>query len=383
MALLLVLLLRHWTESSVIALGFGLSFLAVSLVRDWVYVLRVELFATALSLAGLYIFAVRKSLLWPALLFLAALFTKITFLAAPVAVILYLLLLGERRRALRFIGWMLLFGLSGLVALGAGTRGWALFHMFLTHPDPYHLNWYFARIWTFGRWDLALAAGAIVLLSLDVRRRDISLPLVYCTLATLMTLTVGKYGGDFNELLEWQAAMCLAAGCGYSALRRYWRPDPVLALIPLGVALVVGLGLAQSPRLSPLLRGCPAAYRFAAEQPGQLLTTNSGAAALSGKQIWLSDLFEYASLGRAGRLDQKPLVRMARRKFFGAILIGDTPRSLLRGETEAESPMKFWPAQFVAALLQNYHPVARFSCIYANVAYLPNALSAPSESAHP
>jgi hypothetical protein len=382
-ALFLVLLLLHWTESWVIALGFGLSFLAISLVRDWVYVLRVELFATALVLAGLYMFAVRKSLLWSALLFLAALFTKITFLAAPVACILYLLLSGDRRRAWRFIGWMLLFGVPGLVALGVGTNGWALFHMFLTHPDPYHLSWYFARIWAVGRWDLGLAAGAIALLVLGVRRRKFSLPLLYCVLATLMTLTVGKFGGDFNELLEWQAAMCLAAGCGYAGLRRYWKADPVLALIPLGVVLVVVLGLPQSPRLGPLLQGCPAAYRFAAEQPGQLLTTNSGAAALSGKQIWLSDLFEYASLGRAGRLDQKPLVRMVQRKFFGLVLIGSTPRSLLRQETEVNKPMKFWPAQFVTALLQNYHPVARFSCLYANVAYAPNAAPPPLRSVHP
>ena len=371
--LLLVLLLRHWTRSWLVALGFGLSFLAVTPVREWLYMLRVEMFGLALVLAGLYLFATRKSLLWSALLFLAALFTKITFLAAPVAVILYLLLSGDRRRALRFVGWMLLFGVAGLVALGAGTDGWALFHMFLTHPDPYHLDWYFARLWSVGRWDLGLAAGAILLAVRDLRRRSVSLPLIFCALATLMTIPVGKLGADLNELLEWQAALCLAAGCGYAAVRNRLRPDSVVALIPIALLATVLLGLSESRRLSPAISGCPAAYQFAAEQPGQLLTENSGAAVLSGKTVWLSNSFEYCFLGKAGRLDEEPLIRLVRQKFFGLIMMSGTPRLLASSKPEPGLHSTLWPPQFIEALTRNYHQVARFSCGYAEVAYEPDA----------
>ncbi len=381
-ALLLALLLRHWTESWVIALGFGLSFLAVSLVRDWIYVLRVELFATALSLGGLYVFAKKKSLLWAALLFLAAIYTKITFIAAPIACFLYLVLKGEWRGAWRLTGWMLLFGLTGLAALSAGTRGWALFHMFLTHPDPYRLRWYFQRFSPFALLDAGLVIAAISLAVLDVRRRSISLPLIYCALTTLMTLTVGKFGGDANELLEWQAAMCLAAGCGYAALRKHWKFEPAVALIPIGVMVLVLLGLPESRQLAPDLAGCPAAYQFAKQQPGELLTGNSGIAALSGKKMWLSDVLEFAVLGQAGRLDQRPLAEMVRNKFFGLILINGDTSARRREETGPQLPFSFWPREFVTALTRNYHPVARFSCAYAGVAYEPNSTPGPVSGSH-
>ena len=372
-ALLLVLLLRRWTESWWIALGFGLSFLAVSLVRSWVYVLRVELLGTVLALAGLYVVTARRSLVWPALLFLAALYAKITFLAAPIACFLYMFLSGERRRAWRFIGWMLLFGLAGLAALAIGTNGWGLFHMFLTHPDPYRLSWYFSRIGPFAFLNVGLVAGAIALAAHDIRRRRFSLPLLYCALATVMTLTVGKLGGDGNELLEWQAAMCLAAGCGYAALKKRFGSDPALALIPVGLVLLVLLGLPEKLQVSPQISGCPAAYSFAAQGPGHLLTENSGAAVLSRKKVWLSNSFEYDFLGKAGRLDQTPLISLVQRKFFGVILLSDGLPTLEREAADPRSLGTVWPPQFVSALAQNYHPVARFSCAYANVAYEPDA----------
>lgn len=382
-ALFVILLLKRWTGSWGIAVGFGLSFLAVSLVRDWIYVLRVDIFGLALTVAGLYVFVTRRSLIGPALLFLAGLFAKITLLAAPVACILYLWLVGERRRAWRFTGWMTVFGTLGLIALGWGTHGWGLFHMFLTHPDPYSISRYLNTIRPFALLDAALVAGAIALAVRDIRRRKASLPLLYVLLASIMTLTAGKLGSDANHLLEWQAAMCLGAGCGYSALRNRPRPDFVAALIPVGVMVLVLLGLPESRQLKPELRGCPAAYHFAAEQPGQLLTGNPGAAVLSGKKVWLSNTFEYAFLGRVGRLDQRPLTRMVQNKDFGLILIGEDIPALEHDAARPKAASSFWPPGFVAALLQNYQPVTRFACAYADVAYEPKPAPASGAASRP
>jgi hypothetical protein len=379
-ALFLVLLLRRWTESWWIALGFGLSFLAVSLVRQWSYVLRVDLFGLALSLAGIYVISTNRRLAWPAALFLAALYSKVTLIAAPIACFLYMTTSGEQRRAWRFVTWMIGFGLAALVVLGLATKGWGLFDMFLTHPDPYSFSHYASIIRPFVVLDTGLLAAAVALAVHDLRRRSLSFPLIYFALASVMTLTAGKFGSDANHLLEWQAAMSLAAGCGYNFLRKRWGSDPALTLIPLGIVVLVSLGLSQRPRLDPALSGCGVAYRFAAEQPGHLLTENSGSAALSGKKVWLSSSFEYQFLGLAGRLDQQPLIRMVQQRFFGVIVLGDDLPTLQRSVTTPNPP---WPPKFISALAANYHQVAQFACAGANFAFEPNhSASSPPPPTH-
>ncbi|HVB34781.1 MAG TPA: hypothetical protein VNJ52_10475 [Patescibacteria group bacterium] len=371
-ALLLVLLLKRFTASWSIALGFGLSFLAVSLVRTWATILRVDLFGLVFSLAGVYVFAVGGSLAWVAILFLAGLFSKITLLAAPISCFLYLFLTGNRRRAWQLAGWMTGFGLAGVAALAIGTRGWGLFHMFLTHPDPYSLAQYASIIRPFALLDVGLLAGAIALAVRDIRRRKFSLPLLYFLLASIMTLTAGKSASDANHLLEWQAVVCLAAGCGYHALRSCSEPDPAVALIPIGVIILVILGFSQPVRLGPALAGCPAAYRLAAQEPVQILTENPGAAVLSGKQVWLSNSFEYGFLSKAGRVDPEGLIRLVNHRFFGLILIGGDLATLGRDAAHPMAAHSVWPPPFVSALAKNYHEVSHFSCAYAETAYEPN-----------
>jgi hypothetical protein len=380
--LFLVLLLARWTGSRRIALAFGLLFLALPLVRNWIFVLRVDLFALALALAGLYVFSLRRRPVWPALLFLAALFAKITMLAAPVACWLYLLLAGERRRAWSFAGWMAGLGLAAFAALEYATGGWLAFHLFLTHPDPYLFSHYFATVLPHALLNVVLLIAAAALAVHDYRRRAFSLPLLYFLLASVATLTAGKLGSDSNHLLEWQAAMCLAAGCGYQAARRGGRPRPeaALALVPVGLMLVVLFAIPHSARLNPELTGCAEAYRFAGQHPGPLLSENSGAAVLSGKKVWLSNAFEYAFLGKAGRLDQPPLARLVRDRFFNLILLGADLPELEKQAREPAAPTTIWPPAFVSALARNYRPVARFSCRDAKVAFEPvraGALSPP------
>src|SRR5579884_1536988 len=178
-----------------------------------------------------------------ALCFLAALFTKPTFVAAPLASLLYLAL--ERRWAMarRLAATLLLGGLSALALLAALTHGWALFHMFLAFPDPYSLRLYAVRIAPFFIRNLPLVAGAVPLAVAAGRLRQPSLPLLYAALATVTTLTAGKWGSDANHFLEWQAALALAAGIGYAEFRFHAGAESAVALVPLMMAVVIGFGL--------------------------------------------------------------------------------------------------------------------------------------------
>jgi hypothetical protein len=370
-SLFIVLLLRRWTGAWAISLAFGLLYLAMPLERTWSFILRVDFFALALALAGLYGFSKGWRPIWPALLFLAALYSKPSFIAAPLACWAAAMWGGERRRGWTFIGWMAAMGLAGLGALAYFTQGWGLFHIFRTYPDPYEFGHYSSTMLPVALVDFPLLFAGAALAVRDIRQRTLSLPLAYLLLATAVTLTAGKLGADTNQLLEWQAALCLAAGCGYYAMRSLPKPEPGLALIPVGLALVV-LGTAlHNPRTDPRVVGCADAYRFAAQHPGELLSQNPGAAVLSGKTVWLSNPFEYKYLCDAGLLSQQPLVRLVQQKFFGLILADGEISQLRERPFNAKNTAAIWPKPFVEALEQNYRPVARFSCAYANVAYEP------------
>ena len=90
--LFLFLLLRLWTRSRKVALIFSLLYFSLPVIRVWSWLLRADHFGIAFSLAGVYLFAAHpRRWLAAACLFVAAVFIKPTFIAAPLAVILYLL----------------------------------------------------------------------------------------------------------------------------------------------------------------------------------------------------------------------------------------------------------------------------------------------------
>jgi len=380
-ALLLIAWLKRMTASWSIALGFGLTFLAVPLVRTWLPLLRVDLWGLLLTLLGLYQVAMGQRPVFAALCFLAALFTKPTFVAAPLASLLYLAL--ERRWAMarRLAATLLLGGLSALALLAALTHGWALFHMFLAFPDPYSLRLYAVRIAPFFIRNLPLVAGAVLLAVAAGRLRQPSLPLLYAALATVTTLTAGKWGSDANHFLEWQAALALAAGIGYAEFRFHAGAESAVALVPLLMAVVIGFGLVNPAGLSPLLRDCREVYGLARETPGELLSENPGAAVLSGKTVWLSNAFEFRSLSAAGRLNPQPLIGMVERRFFSLILLQEDWPTLVRQASQPPTENTIWPREFVQALGRNYRPLRTFSCAGANDAFVPIGVPAAGKAA--
>jgi len=375
-ALLLIAWLRRATASWSIALGFGLTFLSVSLVRTWLPLLRVDLPGLLLALVGLYLVATCRRPVLAALCFLAALFTKPTFVAAPLASLFYLALARRWAMARRLAATLVLGGLSGLALLAALTRGWALFHMFLAFPDPYSLHLYATRIAPFFVRNLPLVAGTVLLAVTAFRRRHPSLPLLYAALATVMTLTAGKWGSDANHFLEWQAALALAAGIGYAEFCSHPGTESAVALIPLTMAIIIGFGLSNPAGLSPLLRDCREAYRLAQQTPGEVLSENPGAAVLSGKTVWLSNAFEFRSLSAAGRLNPQPLIGMVEGRFFSLILLQEDLPTLAQQVSQPPTENTIWSREFVQALGQNYRQVRTFSCAGANDAFVPLASAA-------
>jgi hypothetical protein len=219
-AVLLALVIRTYSGSLLTGAAFGLLYLALPLVQNWLFLLRVDFPALMFSLAGLYVFSrAERHWLLADLLFVVALFTKHTMIAAPLACFVFLLLRREYRSAIR-----LAVAYAGLALLAAlvtewwwtGDRVW--FHLLRTHPDPYSSHTYSVYVYRLLGVKLVALAFTLPLAFLQLKRGRTLLPLLYLALSWVVSLTAGKLGSSSNHFIEAIAAACVCLGLAVHAL---------------------------------------------------------------------------------------------------------------------------------------------------------------------
>ncbi len=228
------LLMRR--RNLLIAWVAALLFLCTLEVNNWGGYFRVDMLAVALSAGGVMLAAAAKRFATPVRLvvgtmFVLAFFTKQTQLAAPMAIILWLLAREGWRSSARFL---LVFGAAValvLTALTVFTRG-----QFLLNTISYNVNTYHPRdvwaIWLPHIWRFypGLVTAGIALLIASVVLRDCPVaesenktapsllswrgsPLPWYMLTSLIqVVAIGKEGSAENYLLEPLAAWALGTG---------------------------------------------------------------------------------------------------------------------------------------------------------------------------
>lgn len=388
--------------------------LAAAPAQLWATRIKPDPLALALSAAGLLCAALalerrgagegeraqsgppgRPALLAPAaLLCAAASFTKQTYVAAPLAVGLALLLGGAPLappgpargwpRALAARWPLLLFAGTYAAAVGLGwalldraTGGQFTFHVWGLHPPEWWDGGRFRRYagLLLPAWPLAaLCAVGLLLLAGPLRvsgRLPGPLRLLAPLYAGLGAATIagsGTLGSHHNHLLEPTLALtvggCAAAGWllrGAGALA-----TPVAggaagppARAPLGALLAVALLLVQGA--SYVER--PAWYggefeqrheewrRFAellASQPGEVLSDDIGLLLLAGREPRYDDPATMGPAARSGLWDQGGLIREVEGRRFSLIL--------LHFDAAVQSADSYgrWSPEFIAALRANY-----------------------------
>ena len=374
-AILLLLLIRERTGSGLLAAAFGLYFLANGVTRTWMPLLRVDLLAILLSLAGLWICLRSEGRWWlPAgLLFATALFVKYTALAAPAACILYLLIRRDFRRALLLAGALGALCLGGFAWMQAATGGHFAFHMFRTHPDPYTFRRLLGIFVLVEPSVVALVPMLLAFLLLKARQAPAALIYLACAVGVVL-VTGGKAGSFINHFLEPIAACSIAAALGYQALAQSPRAPRLLPLLPLtvgAVALYLTGAFTQDTRVVPLaVSGCADLYRQVRESSGPVLSENVGAVVLAGQVPEVSNPFVLNQLVRHRDLPGQPLEEMvAARKFPLIVLTNDPETMMMVGST------RWWP-KLVRTMDRNYRVARIYDCAEANIVMEPK-LPAP------
>ena len=359
-AILIATILRRETRSSAIGVGFGALFLCSPFVQFWWPLLRVDLVGLALTLAGLTVFHRDPRRVWmTAILFVLAVYTKHTLIAAPTACFVWSLLNQQKRTAVRFAAACFALG-AGALAIGEiFTHGVLAFALFRTHPDPYLWSAYPNALAQVAEAHSLLVILVMILLLEDHRARKVSLPALYLIFATLAVLTIGKAGSNSNHLLELVAALCLAAGTGFKYLLELagaWR------FIPFAIALLIAIPLVDHSRsleFEPQSSACEQVINLIREQRGTyILSENTGAVVLAGKTPLISNPFVYTQLVKYGGWSDDQLVMMLDRRQIPLVLIDGSRRQL-------------WSKTVMSALHDNYRVLGLYDCRYAGLAFVP------------
>lgn len=326
----------------------GLSLLLTFPVKLWAPMMRVDMLAFALALAGMYagLRAIRQPrwIYAAAILFVLSVFTKQTMIAAPAAVFAALLLYRPRI-ALIGIATCLIAGSIAVAALAFATDGGFLRHVFLYNVNRFDL----------GRVDkIAIIASAhvyVIIVALvgvagigpalhgfarrrrDAEPHEVAAAMLagYLLLTSIMVLLVLKLGSSANYFIEWLAALAIFVGL---AVRRpvdgalQSRPSPT-ALSPIAIFVVAAL-CAQALVIPP--KHYPSDFLKARSQEMARLTAivrSSRGPVISDEMVMLLRagrpvLWEpaiFTELAATGDWDEKPFIRMIEQHRFAAIIV--------------------------------------------------------------
>jgi hypothetical protein len=315
-------------------------------VTTWAPFMRVDMLAMALSLFGLVAAFKSPERPWliylASLLFVAAVYTKQTSIAAPAATFAVLIALRPRL-AIQGIATCLALGLAVLLALGWLTDDGFYRHIFLynvNRPDFGRLSWIVYAAATQVVY-VGLAGFVLVRRLLEVRSKyrgnanaraalgantadtRLLIAAAYALVSTLMLVLVAKSGSSINYFLEWFFALGLFAATAPSEARSIAAgPAQLRAFLAVGAVAALALGVvyaplprsdydANSPRARQLAQ--LSAEIKAADKP--VISDDMVLLIRSGRQVlWEPAIF--AELASVGDWDERPFVERIRKHEF-------------------------------------------------------------------
>jgi hypothetical protein len=363
---------------------------------NWTWLARVDTLAILLSFSGVALFAARPSSapaqILASVLMTAAIFTRQTALAAPLACLL-VAVLADRRIAVRMLLTMSILGGLILGWLAWRTHGQVFLHLFRYNQTAYSVPraalgmlmnarhsagllvlaggaslGVLLGVWTLTRnrrWDL-LGAN----LRANSYRRRVFLLAVYSILAALSGLAFGKEGSDVNYFLEWNVSLAPLAGillfraAPPAGQRVRLRPVWLAALtVPL-LLLDAGFDQARSgwlrifdgPRLADQER--MDAYRkmipMIGGTSGPVFSEDMNLLYKTGKDIPAEPAM-IQCLAKAGMWDESAFVRMIREQRFALVV------AMVNRETEDRFSRQRYSPAVASAIEQAYEQTTMIS----------------------
>ena len=321
--------------------------LSLGLTNYWGSLVKPDMLAVALGLAGLWFLVTRgpDKPWWALAFFLAAFFTKQTAISAGAAACAWLLL--ERPRKGLVFGALYAAGaLLPSLALDFATDGGYFYHLLTVHDLPWFADRFQQYVLFFlSTYGLFVIPAMVALLWVGtsslirrVGRRRISeieryglLLAIYLAVSIFSAIGTGTLGGNHNHLLEWAAASSLGLALAVVVLRANKTPFSQVASAALGLLLLLQTpGLFETPgwlqrELSLLSdskrEGMQNIFQYVTNNGGTAYSDNVGLLLTTGKKLWSTDPFTQTHATLYGRWDETELVKAIERGGFAQIIL--------------------------------------------------------------
>lgn len=370
----------RWSSASTA----GLSALAFLPVHAWAPLMRVDMLACALSLAGLQasILALRRPgwIHLASALFVAALYTKQIMVSAPAAVFIVLLLVRPKL-AWQGIATAVVLGAVALLVLAVLTDGGFIRHVFFYNVNRFEVArlWFLAAafsahaVWVgLGYWAAARSLPDLRLrgwrdLEHSTRQIQLLIGALYLLLTTVALVAVGKVGASINYFVEWAFALAPFIGLSLSlAFRSAFggvSHRPLMAVV-IPLALAVQPWLIDGPRRHESvagddLNGLRVIEDRIRSARGPVISDDMVLLLRSGREVLWEPAIA-AELASTGVYDERAFVRMIQeRRFAFFITMGDERWARFR---ERYNPI-------VRDALQEHYPIREY--VGERVVHLP------------
>ncbi len=387
-AVFLALIIRHFAKyhdvsDRLLPWLTAATFLAFPFVVSWSGLLRIDMFALALSTAALYVLVrwsgQRKGLIIGGLLLVGAIYTRQSYaLAAPLAAFSWLWFGSSETAVSSTTDRRQVFTLAALVGgaslglfliLNLLTGGGFFFHIVTANVNEFRLT----QLWEqLGR--LVTTAPVLLLLAVIAiiwawRKRPYgwSLVIPYLIGGFLSMLTIGKIGSNVNYFLELAAALSLLAWIMLLWIRPYpWLNVIFLAALSLQVGLLLQNSLDRPVRRVSFRLQDEIALNtlreVVADTEGDILADEQMALLTLQERPLYIQPFEVTQLAKAGIWDQSPVLEGIQNQDYPLILVYYPSFS---NETHVER----WTPEMLAAIEEWYLPSQTLA---GNVLYTPS-----------
>jgi hypothetical protein len=327
-----------------VAVLVALALLLHPMQWPWSLVIRPDLMAIFLSVLAVVVASGatgRRTIAISATLCVVAMLTKQTAAAAPVAILISLLV-RDRRGALFFSTIFGLGTLSAAAILQWASHGQFFFQTVTANVNPFEIGRAVAMYGRFLATGPLVIATLVVMLVATARRRKLSVVAMYALVSLLSAVAVGKTGSSMNYFLEPLVAVALWAAIEFP-VDWFSRRQPVRMAIGAVAVLAVLLfsttswiyQLKDRRAVRTVLPIHANLVNTVSEVEGAVVSDDASLLVAAGKPVHYRP-FIMAQLAEADLWDQSPFLR--------ELEDGAVPLIILRIQPVALHETRYTPA---------------------------------------